>query len=187
MANFFFSSPFSCLKAAFPHYFIMHPSLLRLITHLYSLLFCFPTPQFSPHCSFQFYPNAILHPDHLHSSSAFHPSCLHHQPHFLPYMPPPSSPKSFLPLPPCPQFFLSMVLSLSLVIMVQITGGREAPHLGRGGNQTLQAGLCQQGGQPAAADRKQRETTVSKTPLKKDWLLESCTYRSVNIIHCVAE
>lgn len=62
----------------------------------------------------------------------------------------------FLPVPlpttPNPQFFLSMVLSLSLVIMVQITGSGEAPRLGRGGDQTLQAGLCQQGRQPAAAD-----------------------------------
>lgn len=48
--------------------------------------------------------------------------------------------------------------------MVQITGGGEAPQLRRGGIQALQAGLCQQGGQPAAADRAQREAAVSKTP-----------------------
>lgn len=55
-----------------------------------------------------------------------------------------------------------MVLSLSLVIMVQITGSGEAPQLGRGGHQTLQAGLCQQGRQPAAADHAQGEAAVSK-------------------------
>lgn len=75
----------------------------------------------------------------------------------------------FLPVPlpttPNPQFFLSMVLSLSLVIMVQITGSGEAPRLGRGGDQTLQAGLCQQGRQPAAADRTQGEAAVSKSPV----------------------
>lgn len=46
--------------------------------------------------------------------------------------------------------------------MVQITGSGEAPQLGRGGHQTLQAGLCQQGRQPAAADRAQGEAAVSK-------------------------
>lgn len=74
----------------------------------------------------------------------------------------------FLPIPPSttpnPQFFLSMVLSLSLVIMVQITGSGEAPQLSRGGDQTLQAGLCQQGRQPAAADPTQGEAAVSKSP-----------------------
>lgn len=47
--------------------------------------------------------------------------------------------------------------------MVQITGSGEAPQLGRGGDQTLQAGLCQQGRQPAAADRTQGEAAVSKS------------------------
>lgn len=65
------------------------------------------------------------------------------------------------PSPPA-HFFLSMVLSLSLVIMVQITGGREASYRGRGGNQTLQVGLCQQGRQPAAADRTQGKAAVSR-------------------------
>lgn len=69
------------------------------------------------------------------------------------------------PLPTNPQVFLSMVLSLSLVIMVQITGSGEAPQLGRGGDQALQAGLCQQGRQPAAADRAQGEAAVSTRPV----------------------
>lgn len=67
----------------------------------------------------------------------------------------------FAPCSYASQIFLSMVLSLSLVIMVQITGGREAPHLSRGGIQALQAGLCQQGRQSAAANRTQREAAVS--------------------------
>lgn len=56
--------------------------------------------------------------------------------------PPPLDPAPALTPLPHPQFFLSMVLSLFLVIMVQITGGRAAPHLSRGGNPTLQIGVC---------------------------------------------
>lgn len=60
-----------------------------------------------------------------------------------PTLPPTSVPRDPLPLPLThSQFFLSMVLSLFLVIMVQITGGRAATHLSQGGNPALQIGLC---------------------------------------------
>lgn len=41
---------------------------------------------------------------------------------------------SLSPTKPPPLFFLSMVLSLSLVIMVQITGSRQTPHFSWGRN-----------------------------------------------------
>lgn len=152
LAFLLFFSPIQLLKVSFPslfhHYHSFFPTVL------------FWTPQFNSHCCLFFsftlwccnsanY-NAILHLNLLLSSAisrSLQPS------------------SSFLssPVPLNPQFFLSMVLSLSLVIMVQITGGREAPHLSRGRNQTLQVGLCQQGRQPAAADWTQRKATVSKS------------------------
>lgn len=81
------------------------------------------------------------------------------------------------PSPPA-HFFLSMVLSLSLVIMVQITGSREASHCGRGGNQTLQVGLCQQGRQPAAADRTQGKAAVSR---ETDTHTHECVHERVEL------
>lgn len=114
-----------------------------------------------------------LSPDHCHFffrfphyfSSIFAFSFFNPQPSLVSWQP--FSPPPPLPTTPNPQFSLSMVLSLSLVIMVQITGSGEAPRLGRGGQQALQAGLCQQGRQPAAADPTQGEAAVSEDKIHK--------------------
>lgn len=144
------SCPGSFSKAVSTLCFIVY-FCFGVATLLCSLLFLFRTPTVKLSFTCPFVAQFLLPSSQLQLCLLYCPASL------------PSPYVDFSIYTPPSQFFLSMVLSLSLVIMVQITGSREAPHLGRGGNQALQAGLCKQGRQSPAADRTQRKAAVSKS------------------------